>query len=421
MLDTDTRLQRARVQLCLKQPYLASALMRFPLVETSVVKDIATDGYHFFWNRTYVESINDQQLRGALAHVLMHILTQSVGRRQGRRMDLWRQATDYAINPVLKAFGFKLPDDALFDLRFSRLTAEEIYETLYKEASNGQKTSPKKQQGTSNVAKDISQQCRQKDQPSSNDTGQAGVVPALSDDLVDPNSLEGLRCRAFTPNAPDQEEIRETAESLFLETKTKLQEAGKLPGAFSQLFEASNRSSVNWQALLADWLYDTLKDDWSTWPPAKKHIARGLYLPSVGHPAPIRLVMLIDTSGSMSDEMLQRIFAEVRGFRDTFPTAFTIVQADVQVTRVDDYEPYEDFDETAIKLCGRGGTNFKPCYRWVQKHRSDEPVAIIHATDGWGTFPTECDHPVIFLVPREVAKACPNLPQFPVWGHRVVV
>ena len=71
MLDTDTRLQRARVQLCLKQPYLASALMRFPLVETSVVKDIATDGYHFFWNRTYVESINDQQLRGALAHVLI--------------------------------------------------------------------------------------------------------------------------------------------------------------------------------------------------------------------------------------------------------------------------------------------------------------------------------------------------------------
>ncbi|EJW93068.1 hypothetical protein EVA_18826, partial [gut metagenome] len=30
MLDTDTRLSRARVQLCLKQPYLASALMRFP-------------------------------------------------------------------------------------------------------------------------------------------------------------------------------------------------------------------------------------------------------------------------------------------------------------------------------------------------------------------------------------------------------
>ena len=51
MLDTDTRLRRARVQLCLKQPYLASALMRFPLVEaSSVVEAIATDELtDFFW------------------------------------------------------------------------------------------------------------------------------------------------------------------------------------------------------------------------------------------------------------------------------------------------------------------------------------------------------------------------------------
>lgn len=419
MLDTDTRLSRARVQLCLKQPYLASALMRFPLVEaSSAVESIATDGYHFFWNREYVESITDQQLRGALAHVLMHILTQSVGRCQGRRMDLWAQATDYAINPLLAAFGFQLPHDYQSDPRFLNLTSEEVYDVLLAEAQ----TKEKESNGSNPPSHGSDHQaCNYTQHPTKNGVERPGEIPSLTQDLIDPSSYLGMRCRAFTPNAPDQEEVRDTAEAMMLETQSKLEEAGKLPRQFAQLFKASKKALIDWQTLLADWLYDKVRDDWSTWPPSKKHIARGLYLPSVGQPAPIRLAMLIDTSGSMTDNMLHRIFGEVRAFRDTFPTAFTIIQADVDVARVDDYGPYDDFDERSIKLCGRGGTDFRSSYKWVEAHLAHEPVAIIHATDGWGAFPRRCDHPVIFLIPKEVAKYSPKFDQFPKWGQKVVI
>ncbi len=89
VLDTQTRMTRARIQLCLRKPYLSSALMRFPLQQADgIISTLATDGYRIYWNESFVKTLSDAELRGVLAHELMHILTQSVGRRQSRDQDL---------------------------------------------------------------------------------------------------------------------------------------------------------------------------------------------------------------------------------------------------------------------------------------------------------------------------------------------
>lgn len=167
-------------------------------------------------------------------------------------------------------------------------------------------------------------------------------------------------------------------------------------------------------------MYDRIRDDWSTWPPSKKHICRGLYLPSPGRPAPIKLVMFVDTSGSMSDESLERIFGEIRTFRETFPTPFVIIQADTGIQSVNEYDAYEDFNFEKVKIHGRGGTEFISGYKWIDEHFDLEPVAIIHATDGWGKFPKFCWDPVVFLIPKEVEERS-DLRQFPEWGRKIIL
>ena len=130
--------------------------------------------------------------------------------------------------------------------------------------------------------------------------------------------------------------------------------------------------------------------------------------------------MFVDTSGSMSDESLERIFGEIRTFRETFPTPFVIIQADAGIQSVDEYDAYEDFNFEKVKIHGRGGTEFISSYNWIEEHFDSEPVAIIHATDGWGKFPRFCRDPVVFLIPKEVEERS-DLRQFPEWGRKIIL
>ena len=44
-ISTQTRITRARIQLCMRKPYLSTALMRFPLVQADgIIETICTDG-----------------------------------------------------------------------------------------------------------------------------------------------------------------------------------------------------------------------------------------------------------------------------------------------------------------------------------------------------------------------------------------
>ena len=219
---------------------------------------------------------------------------------------------------------------------------------------------------------------------------------------------------------PDEQEVDEAVEAPRLETLKALRSAGITGGSLESLLQGSKISRIDWRTLLAEWMYDRIRDDWSTWPPSKKHICRGLYLPSPGRPAPIKLVMFVDTSGSMSDESLERIFGEIRTFRETFPTPFVIIQADAGIQSVDEYDAYEDFNFEKVKIHGRGGTEFISGYNWIEEHFDSEPVAIIHATDGWGKFPRFCRDPVVFLIPKEVEERS-DLRQFPEWGRKIIL
>ena len=80
------RILKARIALALRQPYLASGLMRLPIrsVQSSYCPTFATDGFVIYYNPTYVQSLTDEEVRGVMAHELMHVILKSL-ERQGQR------------------------------------------------------------------------------------------------------------------------------------------------------------------------------------------------------------------------------------------------------------------------------------------------------------------------------------------------
>jgi predicted metal-dependent peptidase len=126
-------LQRARIRLALSRPFLASAVLRLPLVAVDNgdwCPTAATDGYHVFYNPEWIGRLDAGSLRGLLAHEVLHVVFAHGERRQHRDHKRWNIACDHAINLLLLEQGFRLPRDGFADLSFRGLSAEQIYQRL---------------------------------------------------------------------------------------------------------------------------------------------------------------------------------------------------------------------------------------------------------------------------------------------------
>ena len=199
----------------------------------------------------------------------------------------------------------------------------------------------------------------------------------------------------------DQEERTELVGSLRQEVASKLH--GRAAAMFHQDLVAAEQEQLDWRALLRQWLQDRVKHDWSAPPFSKRHIHRGMYLASPSVQAPGHVVFAIDTSGSMGVDELAAAVAEVRAYRETFPCRLTVIEADAEVQSVQTYEELDGAEvprETAV--LGRGGTDFRPVFEWIDENADAAPTVLIYATDGYGTFPEhEPPWPTIWIITRD--------------------
>lgn len=397
----NNRILKARISLCLRAPFLSSSLMRLVIREASeFVSTFATDGFRIFYNESFVEKLTDEEIRGVLAHELMHVLTDSLGRERERNHAIWNVACDYAINGTLLTMGFKIPEGGFLSDEYRGLTSEEIYEKLFTTREPSLKRF---------VLKDSKCVVREKDC--------IGTIPSEIEADVLP---KGSAIRGLIPSEEgeptDEESIRITVGAMRKEFAEACKSHGLFPASLQEELKIAQTPQIDWRSLLQHWLIDRVKCDWTLFPPAKKFISQGIYLPSLGSPAPCKIVFAVDTSGSMSERNLSQIYSEIRNFRDTFPSKLVILQGDAKVQSVKEYGEFEDFeDPERIKVFGRGGTDFRPIFQWVEEHCAEDPIVIVHATDGYGMFPQDCKWPIVWLLTRRHSDSIPD------WGEEIVI
>ena len=373
------RVLQARIQLALRQPFLAGALMRLPVRAIdgfSWCPTMATDGYHLFFNPRWVETLAPPEIRGVLAHELLHVLFDHADRLRRRDSEIWNLACDHAINLLLLELGFRLPAGGCVDRRFYGLTADEIYDRLVNEVGGTRRSTTGHQI------------------PDGSSEDATGTCPDVGPDLIE---ADDPRVRPVQDaDMPDLEARQDLQRELRNDAMQKLQGTGA--AQFHREFSAARSEMIDWRALLRAFLSDRIRNDWSLWPYSKRYVHRGLFMPSVGVEAPGNLVFAIDTSGSMSDEDLEGIVGELRGFRETFPTRLTVLQCDAVLQSV---QNFGEMDGTEIpprmRIHGRGGTDFRPVFNWIEGH--EESCVLLFATDGFGTFPRKAPyHPVLWLL-----------------------
>lgn len=124
------RMQKARVGLITSEPFFGTLASKLSLVEDPKAKTTWTDGKLLGFNPEWSATTPMPQLEASFAH---HVLSCAWGhqfRRGSRDRKLWQEASDYVVNLELQRAGFKLPEGALVDPKYSGLHVEAVYREL---------------------------------------------------------------------------------------------------------------------------------------------------------------------------------------------------------------------------------------------------------------------------------------------------
>jgi predicted metal-dependent peptidase len=349
------RIAQARIRLMLSQPFFGSLAMRLTPVETTQIPTFGVDGKNLYFNPDYSATLPFPKLLGVIVHEILHCALNHMLRLGRRDHRIFNIAADYAINPLVIEAGFELPEGGLIDPQYANMSAEEIYSRLI--AAQSEPDEP-----------DFPGQASQRpSNPGPLDIGGTGSFQPPTTETGKP-----------LPKAEAEALARDwqvaVAQAVMVAAK-----AGNLPGQLVALFKQQNAPVVDWRQQLWRFIASATRQDYQWVPPNRRHIANGLYLPSLVNDGLGEIVFAVDTSVSMSRRMLQCAVDELNAvLADAQPERVHVFYCDTEVRKVQEFGP-DDYP-IEVKAQGGGGTKFAPVFAEVAE-RDLEPACLIYFTD----------------------------------------
>jgi predicted metal-dependent peptidase len=415
------RIARQRTELVLSQPFFGALALRLAVREDQTAKTFWVDGETMGYNPDFLDSLSDLEVRGIVAHEVLHVANGHCWRQGARDPDRWNDACDYAINPIVLSAGMVLPKGALIDPRYTGKSAEEIYGLLTQEAKQKQQPEqhPQSQQSHSH-------QSQSKPQPQPDTQGQQ---PSTASTPSQPNGKQGgpqASHPSQQPGPPSQPSQQPSNSGCFGEVRPykgadkPVKEAewkvaviqaakaaamrGKLPGDLQAMSGEAVRPVVDWRAVLHRFAQQSAPSDYSFAVPNRRYLHLGFYLPALHTPAIGDAVFVRDSSGSVFDETQAQFDAEILSvFYSLKPARLIVMDCDTRVTQV---QIFERGDSPEIKpVRGGGGTAFVDPFNRVAQDGMT-PAFIVYLTDMDGRFPAVVPHfPVLWASTTPLARA----------------
>ena len=359
--DARERLVTARIGLLLRHSFFGNLATRLQLINADEwCGTAATDGQKFYYNSRFIMMLKPKEVEFLVAHEVLHVVYDHMGRRDNRDPQIWNIADDYAVNADLKRHKvgqFITSVPCLYEQKYDGKAAEAIYDDLMK---NAQKIS----------IEDLVDQMID-DHMDSDGDGEG--------DQEGEGNKKGKR-PSMSPE--ERERVRQEVKQAIINAASSA-EAGSLPLGVERLIKQHTNPVMPWRDLIQTNLTSAIRTDYSWMRPSRRGWHMDAIMPGMNPGEEIDVVIAIDMSGSISNSQAQAFLGEIGGMMNSFdgykvhvfcfdtetynPKDFSSENMDL----IDEYEPM-----------GGGGTDFDCIFKYL-KDVGNVPNRLIVFTDGY--------------------------------------
>ena len=386
----EQKIEKAKARLMLEYPYFGTLASALKLEKNNEILTFSSNGEVMSYNSEYVDKLCVADVEFMMANGAMHTVLKHNNRNAGRTLWLWQTATDYVVNNMLVKNGMQAPIYANYEEKFDGMYAEEVYEHLRAEMQNDNQSSREQESEQISEVDDI----------------HAENLTMQKEDVASPNSdntqldFDSKEPEESSSSSNDEldEEMKEQFEQIF----QKLKRQGNLPQDLNFVIPEYFSHKVDWRELLYGYIASYAKSTYSFVPPNMKYLYRGIYLPSLSSDL-LRIVVAIDTSGSVDESLLKDFIGEINSIMQSYPNyEIDLITADAKIQSHEVYLPGESLN---YEISGGGGTDFRPVFEYIENH-INYPTLLLYFTDGMGTFPKdEPSYDVMWIMPEELDTA----------------
>ncbi|MBR3819860.1 MAG: hypothetical protein IKJ41_12050 [Clostridia bacterium] len=384
------RLMKSRLRLLCTNGFYGLLLMHMVLTIDEECETAATDGVRIYFGPDFLENLTDSQIDIVMMHEILHIALQHCSRYGDFEPERFNIACDIVVNSIiLESMGGnrknihlgkygELMHETPDGKEGAKFTAEEVYAML--PAMKGKKS--KKMPGSL----------------AGNGGGFGGKNGGNGgSDNSDSNGNGVFDDHEKWKNTADDNTLREEWQKRILDAAEAVSirdpsdQRGLIPAFAKRLIEELRKPQTDWRSILNEFVQEEICD-YSFSPPDRRFGDSDFFLPDFNEKDETvkNILFMIDTSGSMSDDMITAAYSEVKGAIDQFNGKLEGLLGFFDAAVIPP-TPFSDEDEfMVIKPKGGGGTDFEVIFKYVDDHMTDEPPAsIIILTDGYAPFPDE--------------------------------
>ena len=365
-LTDEERLKKQHIIL-MRHPETAqfgSVMMMGESVIEDGIPTAYTDGLNKKYGREFMAGLTDEEVRGLATHENLHVGLMHIPRHK----DLMREdgtlanvAMDIVVNNIIDNFNdktlCKLPKGAILDHAFDGWAVRDIYNELKKQ--NPQRQKPDGQgQGGNGETININ-----------------GKQVTLQD--MDEHDIAG---------APKTEqEAKELEERVGRALREGGILAGRLGTKVPREITASLDKPIDWKEELRDFVSSTVRGrDELTWRKFNRNLlANDILAPSAETETMTEVIVALDTSGSINQEMIGKFAFQLQLICDMVrPTTVRVLWWDTEVHGEQVFDGDSPNIKDILKPMGGGGTRVSCVSEYIAK-KNYKPDCIVVFTDGY--------------------------------------
>ena len=380
--DCIKRLLLSRMRILNNHGFFGLLLMHMVFSLTLECDTACTDGVRISFNPTFLQELTDSELDFVLMHEILHVVLQHCLRDGDRQPQRFNIACDIVVNSII----LQENDMDLHSITLGKwgqsmhlapdgkegymYTAEQVYDML--------QPVPEKPQGK---------------KPGGFEQGRAKKQKGR----INPGSFWDDHTKWGTIEDDDKlrdvwvKQLDETCEAIKIRDLSNTR--GLLPAFAKRLLDELKAPQTDWREILNAFVQLQI-NDYSFSPPDRRYQDGPFFLPDFnewGECDKVNdILFMIDTSASVSDEMIVAAYSEVKGAIDQYGGQLKgwLGFFDAAIIKPVPFESVEEL--LAIRPAGGGGTDFQIIFEYVHQYMADTPPAcIIILTDGYAPFPQE--------------------------------